>query len=120
MLSIHRSESFNYILLTAVPIFLAAIHFFTPDTLQQALAFDHTRFNGYTLLTAAYVHASDAHLCNNLIGYALTATYAYALCLTVDELAWFRSTFLVHLLTLPHSSLVKESQDSSTITPLCK
>jgi hypothetical protein len=91
----------NYILLAAVPILLAAIHFLVPDTFQQALAFDHTRFNGYTLLTAAYIHASDAHLYNNLIGYALAATYTYALCLTVDELTWFRRTFLVHLLTLP-------------------
>lgn len=91
----------NYILLAAVPILLAAIHFLVPDTFQQALAFDHTRFNGYTLLTAAYIHASNAHLYNNLIGYALAATYTYALCLTVDELTWFRRTFLVHLLTLP-------------------
>ncbi|WP_435183005.1 hypothetical protein [Halobellus sp. EA9] len=98
-----NSEYFdiNYILLAAVPILLAAIHFLTPGTFQQALAFDHTRFKGYTLLTAAYVHASDAHLYNNLIGYALAATYTYALCLTVDELSWFRYTFLIHLLTLP-------------------
>jgi hypothetical protein len=52
MLSIPRSESFNYILLTTVPILLAAIHFLIPDTFQQALAFDHTRFNGYTLWTS--------------------------------------------------------------------
>jgi hypothetical protein len=91
----------DYILLAAVPILLAAIHFLTPDTFQQALAFDHTQFDGYTLLTAAYIHASDAHLYNNLIGYALAATYTYALCLTVKELYWFRRTFLVHLLTLP-------------------
>jgi hypothetical protein len=91
----------NYILLAAIPIFLAAVHFLTPDAFQQALAFDHTRFNGYTLLTAAYIHASDAHLYNNLIGYALAATYTYALCLTVDEFSWFRRTFLIHLLTLP-------------------
>lgn len=98
-----ESEFLNsdYILLAVIPTFLAAIYFFTPDILQQALAFDHTRFNGYTLLTAAYVHTSDSHLYNNLIGYALAATYTYALCLTVDELSWFRRTFLVHLLTLP-------------------
>lgn len=98
-----ESEFLNidYILLVVIPIFLAVIHFLTPDTFQQTLAFDHTRFNGYTLLTAAYIHASDAHLYNNLIGYALAATYTYALCLTVDELTWFRRTFLVHLLTLP-------------------
>ena len=91
----------NYFFLAVVPIFLAAIHFLTPETFRQALAFDHTRFNGYTLLTAAYIHASDAHLYNNLIGYALASTYTYALCLTADELSWFRRTFLVHLLTLP-------------------
>jgi hypothetical protein len=49
----------NYILLASVPILLAAIHFLTPETFRQALAFDHTRFNGYTLLTTTYCRFND-------------------------------------------------------------
>jgi len=89
------------ILLLSVPLFLAAIHFLAPTTLQNTLVFDHTRFNVYTLLTAAYVHASNTHLYSNLVGYALTAVYTYALCLFVDERRWFRRTLPIHLIALP-------------------
>ena len=96
-----RIVALDATLLLTVPTLLAAIHFLTPTTLQNALAFNHTRFNGYTLLTAAYVHASNTHLYNNLVGYALTATYTYALCLFADERQWFRRTLPIYLLALP-------------------
>jgi membrane associated rhomboid family serine protease len=68
---------------------------------RRALAFDHGRFAPHTLLTAAYVHGSDSHLYNNLVGYAIAALYTYALCLSVDERRWFRRTVSVQLLLLP-------------------
>lgn len=88
-------------LLLSIPLLLAAIHFLTPTSLQNTLAFDHTRFNVYTLLTAAYVHASNTHLFSNLVGYALTAIYTYALCLFANERGWFRRTLPIHLVALP-------------------
>jgi hypothetical protein len=97
----HRILALDATLLLSIPLLLAAIHFLAPTTLQNALAFDHTRFNVYTLLTAAYVHASNSHLYNNLVGYALTAIYTYALCLFVDERQWFRRTLPLHLVALP-------------------
>lgn len=87
--------------LTAVVVLLAGVHFLVPPSIQAVLAFDHGQFAPYTLLTAAYVHGSDSHLYNNLIGYAITALYTYALCLSVDERRWFRRTFSVQLLLLP-------------------
>jgi len=96
-----RTLALDAALLLSIPTLLAAIHFLTPTSLQQILVFDHTRFNGYTLLTAAYVHASNTHLFSNLVGYALTALYTYALCLFVDERQWFRRTLPLHLLVLP-------------------
>ncbi|AXG11593.1 hypothetical protein [Haloplanus rubicundus] len=96
-----RSLALDATLLLSIPLLLTAIHFLAPTTLQQALVFDHTRFNGYTLLTAAYVHASNTHLVSNLVGYGLTATYTYALCLFVDERRWFRRTLPIHLVALP-------------------
>ena len=97
----HRPLTLDAALLFSIPLLLAAIHFLAPTALQQALAFDHTRFNGYTLLTAAYVHASNTHLFSNLVGYALTAIYTYMICLDVDELPWFRRTLPIHLVALP-------------------
>lgn len=96
-----RTLALDLSLLLSIPTLLAAIHFLTPPTLQEALAFDHTRFSVYTLLTAAYVHASNTHLYSNLLGYGLTATYTYALCLDVDQRQWFRRTLPIHLLALP-------------------
>lgn len=97
----NRTLALDATLLLSIPLVLAAIHFLTPAALQEALAFDHSRFNVYTLLTAAYVHNSNLHLYSNLLGYGLTVTYAYALCLNSDELPWFRRTLPVHLLALP-------------------
>lgn len=97
----YRTPVRDTTIILAIPIFLAVIHFLASTPLQQALVFDHTRFNGYTLLTAAYVHASNTHLFSNLVGYGLTATYTYALCLDVDELPWFRRTLPLHLIVLP-------------------
>ncbi|SDZ87789.1 hypothetical protein SAMN04488065_0954 [Haloplanus vescus] len=99
--AVRRSITLDATALLSIPLLLIAIHFLTPTTLQNLLVFDHTRFNIYTLLTAAYVHASNLHLYSNLLGYGLTATYTYALCLDVDELPWFRRTLPLHLIALP-------------------
>jgi membrane associated rhomboid family serine protease len=87
--------------LVAIAALLAAIHFLAPPTLKEALVFDHTRFRGYTLFTAAFVHTSNLHLYGNLLGYALTIVYAYALCLYSDGFRWFRRTTLAVLLIVP-------------------
>lgn len=87
--------------LVAVPLLLAAIHLLVPDQLRLALEFDHDRFAGYTLLTGAYVHNSDAHLLGNAVGYLLASGYASMLCVAVDERRWFRRTVVVFLVGLP-------------------
>jgi len=87
--------------LVAVPVFLAAIHFFIPGAIQGQLAFSHERFSVYTLVTAAYVHAGQAHLLGNVAGYLLAAVYAYMLCVAVDERRWFWRTFVLFLVALP-------------------
>jgi len=97
----YRIPVLDTTILLTIPFLLAAVHFLAPTPLQQALVFNHTRFNVYTLLTAAYVHASNTHLYSNLLGYGLTATYTYALCLFVDERDWFRRTLPLHLIALP-------------------
>lgn len=80
---------------------LVAIHFLLPDSVHQALIFDHERFRVYTLLTAAYVHAGNNHLFANVIGYLLPTLYIYILCIAVGEQRWFRRTFVVLLTVLP-------------------
>ena len=85
----------------AVLLVLAVVHFIVPSSLQQMLAFNHDRFSGYTLLTAAYVHNTDPHLFGNILGYLLATSYGYMLCIAVDERRWFRRTFVVFLFVLP-------------------
>jgi len=84
-----------------VPLLLVAIHFLTPEGLKQALEFSHERFAIYTLFTAAYVHNGQAHLLGNVAGYLLAASYAYMLCVAVEERQWFWRTFVVFLIALP-------------------
>ncbi len=87
--------------LVAVPLLLAAVHLFAPETLKQTLAFSHERFSVYTLSTAAYVHNGQAHLVGNIVGYLLATIYAYMLCVAVNERRWFWQTFVVFLVALP-------------------
>lgn len=85
----------------SVVVFLMALHFLLPDSIHQALIFDHARFRVYTLWTAGYIHAGNSHLFGNVIGYLLPTLYIYILCIAVDEQRWFRRTFLVFLTVLP-------------------
>ncbi len=85
----------------SIPILLAAVHFLTPETLKQTLAFSHKRFSIYTLFTAAYVHNGQAHLLGNIVGYLFVTPLAYMLCVAVDERRWFWRTFVVFLVALP-------------------
>ncbi|QZP37769.1 hypothetical protein [Halobaculum magnesiiphilum] len=91
----------NIALLIAVPALLALIHFTTPSPLQQQLVFDHASLDLITFLTASYVHASNAHLYGNIVGYLLGALYAFALALFVGRLTWFRRAFAANLLFVP-------------------
>ncbi len=91
----------DFIGLIAIAALLAAIHFFAPTSLKEALVFDYAQFRVYTLFTAAFVHASNTHLYGNLLGYALTIVYAYALCLHSDGFRWFRRTTIAVLIAVP-------------------
>jgi hypothetical protein len=80
---------------------LTAIHVLVPGTVQARLAFDHEAFNLSGLYTSAFVHSSDAHLFGNVLGYLLTASYTYWLCLEAHVRRWFRRTFVALPLVLP-------------------
>ncbi len=91
----------EFAVILVVPLLLVAIHFLTPASLKQALAFSHERFAVYTLFTAAYIHAGQAHLVGNVLGYLITTLYAYMLCVAAEERQWFWRTFAVFLVALP-------------------
>lgn len=96
-----RREVVDFGTILGVAGFLVAIHFLLPDSLHQALVFDHGRFQLYTLWTAAFVHAGNAHLFSNVMGFLLPTLYIYVLCLAVNEQRWFRRTFFLFLVMLP-------------------
>ena len=99
--------------LTAIAVVVAAVHLIVPASLQQLLVFDHGQFRGYTLLTAAYVHASDAHLLQNLQGYLRIVGFPYLFSLLNHQRRWFWRTTLALLIVLP----ILTSVTSYTLIP---
>jgi membrane associated rhomboid family serine protease len=84
-----------------VATLLLALHFLAPPEVRARLAFDYVAFDPLTLLTSAYVHATDAHLFGNLFGYGIGAVYAYGLCVRSGRRAWFRRTVVLLFFVLP-------------------
>ena len=80
---------------------LLAVHYLVPRSVAADLAFRHRRVVSPTLLTAAYVHVSDAHLLGNLAGYLTGSVMAYVLCLQTGHRRWFHHTFAVLVVVLP-------------------
>ena len=80
---------------------LLAVHYLLPESVTEAFVFRHARPVPYSLLTAAYVHASDAHLFGNLTGYLTGCLMAYVLCLQTGRRRWFRRTFAALVIVLP-------------------
>jgi hypothetical protein len=87
--------------IAAVALALVGVHVLLPAAVHDRLAFDHGAFAPETLLTAAYVHAGDGHLLNNLGGFVSLSVVTYLACLTAGRRAWFRRTFPALLLALP-------------------
>jgi len=91
----------DFAAILAIPILLAGIHYLVPGSVKHTLAFAHDQFTLYTLLTAAYIHAGQAHLFNNILAYLLAAFYTYWLCMAANHRRWFWRTFGLLLLLLP-------------------
>lgn len=84
-----------------VAALLVCVHYGLPESVAAGLVFYHGRPAPHALLTAAYVHASDAHLFGNLAGYLTGSVMAYVLCLQTGHRAWFRRTFPALVVVLP-------------------
>lgn len=65
--------------LLAIPVVIMIIHFFLPDGIQNQLVFTYGESGVVTAWTSAYLHASDAHLFNNMFGYVIGAGFSYYL-----------------------------------------
>lgn len=95
------SHAVDAAVIGGVALLLLALHFLVPPSVRTRLAFDYVAFEPLTLVTSAYVHATDAHLFGNLLGYGIGAVYAYGLCVRRGRRAWFRRTTVCLLLALP-------------------
>ncbi|QLG27107.1 hypothetical protein HUG10_05905 [Halorarum halophilum] len=84
-----------------VAALLAAIHFLVPAGVQEQFVFRHAAPNPITFLTAAYLHASDAHLLNNVVGFLIAALYTLGLALAADHRRWFWRAFIATALLVP-------------------
>ena len=105
MTDIHESSRFSAVAdlapVAAVSALLVAVHLFVPVAVQDRLAFDHGAFAPATLLTAAYVHAGNEHLLNNVGGFVSLSVVTYLVCLHADRRDWFRRTVPAFLVVLP-------------------
>ena len=80
---------------------LVTIHYAAPAGIKSQLVFDHERFAPWTVLTAAYVHASTRHLMSNLVGYWVSGGIVYWLCSAQGRQRWFWRTTILFLVALP-------------------
>jgi len=80
---------------------LATIHFLLPVSLQNALAFDHSQFNVYSLWTAAFVHADNLHLVTNLGGFVVAMTVLWLLYDHLDQQATLRRSLAIFVVVFP-------------------
>lgn len=91
----------NLILFFGVVLVLIAIHFILPTSVHEALVFDHSEFDIYTLWTAAYIHVDNGHLFRNLFGY-VASTFATGAIFFYRYRHWvLRRIFLVYLVVFP-------------------
>jgi hypothetical protein len=75
----HRPVLVDFLVLLAIPAVLAVIHVSVPDATYNQLVFTYGDPNWITVWTAAVLHASNAHLVSNVLGYLLAIGAVYEL-----------------------------------------
>ncbi len=98
---IGKQHALDLLLVASIVAVLTTVHVLVPSSLQDQLALRPADPQWYTLLTAAYTHASFDHLQANLIGYLLAVCYVYWLCLYLERRQWFWQTTLGLLVITP-------------------
>lgn len=98
---IGKQHAADLLLVASIVAVLTTVHVLVPSSLQDQLALRLADPQWYTLLTAAYTHASFDHLQGNLTGYLLAVGYVYWLCLYLERRQWFWQTTLGLLIITP-------------------
>jgi hypothetical protein len=75
----HRPVIVDFLVLLAIPAVLAVIHVSLPDATYNQLVFTYGDPHWITMWTAAVLHASNAHLVSNVLGYLLAIGAIYDL-----------------------------------------
>jgi hypothetical protein len=91
----------DLVVLVAVAGLLVAVHELLPAATQARFAFDHGAPRPLALVTAAYVHADDAHLVGNLLGYGTMTAVTYLVTGHLGRRRWFWWTSLCLFLLVP-------------------
>lgn len=80
---------------------IVTAHFVLPTGLKSALVFEHQKFDLWTLLTSAYIHAGIGHLAHNIVGFLVAAVMINNICRHLGERRWFYATSLTLMVVLP-------------------
>jgi len=75
----YKSFFLDVVFLLALPGVLVALHLFLPDPIRNHLVFTYGESGVLAAWTSAFLHASDAHLYQNLTGYAIAVGFTYYL-----------------------------------------
>lgn len=97
----YKEDVLNEILFAAIIPILIAIHFLLPNSIHDALVFDHSQFKMYTLWTSAYIHGSDTHLFQNITGYTMAIVPSWVIFSYHYRQRVPRRAFLVVLVLFP-------------------
>jgi len=90
------------VVLLAIPVALAIIHFFLPDAIRTQLVFTYGESGVVAAWASAYLHASNGHLLNNVFGYAIGAGFSYYLYIVyLQQRRRFWTTVAVLLVVTP-------------------
>lgn len=89
------------VLISLVAVLLIVVHFVIPDARQRILALGSSQSDPLVSYLLTFVHANDAHLYGNMVGYLVSAFLTLILCMRIKAMRWFYLTAPILLTLLP-------------------
>lgn len=91
----------DVVVLSALPLLLAILHFALPSTVVEQFVFHFYDPSILAAWTSAFLHADAAHLRSNILGYVLAIAPTYVLYLEWERRRAFWTTVVVLVISTP-------------------
>lgn len=96
----------DVVMLSALPLLLAVLHFALPATVVERFVFHFYDSSILTAWTSAFLHADAAHLRSNILGYVLAIAPTFALYVAWERRRAFWTTVVVLVIATPFVTTV--------------